>query len=40
MGLDGRELFVFLCAVDSGCGAQNLRIKFKPFILRKTDLLR
>jgi len=37
MGLDGREFFVFLCAVCSGRAAQNVQIKFTPFILRKTE---
>jgi len=34
MGLDGRELFVFLCAVCSGRGARNVGRKSTSYIVR------
>jgi len=35
MGLDGRELFKFLCTVCSGLAAHNVRLT--SYIVRKTE---
>jgi len=37
MGLDGRELFVFLCAVHSGRCARNVGRRSTSYIVRKTE---
>jgi len=37
MGLDGREFFVYVCAVSSGRGARNVGRKFTSYIVRKTE---
>jgi len=37
MGLDNRELFVFLCALHGGRRARNVGGKITSYIVRKPD---